>query len=322
VLKKIILITSVFLMLAIPASSNADINFTVEVVVPIGTYTNSSVNLSANQTTFINASEANTTLELFSSQNASGTINVILTSTPLDIPSLSVPSLDKYLKIEATESITNNLTSVLIRLYYTDEEVSASGIEEGFLSFYWWNQSSSVWEKLTPAMEWVYGAGVDTIENYVWANVTHFSDYCVGGFRMPPTIEINREMPSIVKTNKKFKVELYLNNQADFELFNLSIKEKIPEGYRLRKEQRIIPEPEYIGDENGSIAIYWRINKLASHTNLSLEYSLSAPKSTGNYTFKADAFGFDASGNKYAAVNIKKQEVKRPPLWESMKFWG
>lgn len=315
--KRLFITTAVFLVFASPAIA-ADINISVEVVVPIGNYTNASVNLSASQTTFINASEASTTIELASSQNASGGINLILTSTPLDIPSLSVPSLDKYLRIEASDTITDNLSYVLIRLYYTDEEVSASGIEEGTLGFYWWNTTSSTWEKLTPAMDWVYGAGVDTMENYVWANVTHFSDYSAGGLRMAPSMEITRVLPLSVKTHQKLDMNLYLNNLADFEFFNISLKEKIPEDYQLRNEIRISPTPLFIRNESGFIIIFWKIDRLARHANLSLNYSISAPDSAGNYTFRADAFGFDAFNNKYATVNVTVQEVKKPPLWKSV----
>lgn len=320
--KRLFITTAIFLVFASPAIA-ADINISVEVVVPIGNYTNSSVNLSANQTTIIDASEASTTLELVSSQNASGTINLILTSTPIDIPSLSVPSLNKYLKIEASESITNNLSYVIIKLYYTDEEVSASGIEEGSLGFYWWNNTSNIWEKLTTDMNWVYGTGVDTIENYVWVNATHFSDYGVAGLRMPPSMEITRDMPAIIKANQKFNVNLLLSNLADFELFNISIKEKIPQGYRLRDGKKISPSPVYVGDENGSTVIYWVVERLADHDNRSLLYSVFSPKLAGNYTFRAETFGFDDFNNKYAATNATKQEVKKPPLWKSvLEFFG
>lgn len=317
-LKRFFITTAVFLVLASPAIAGANINISVEVVVPIGNYTNSSVNLPANQTTFINASEANTTLELASSQNVSGAINVLLTSTPVNIPSLSVLSLDKYLKIETSESITKNLTYVLIKIYYTDEEVTASGIEEDSLGFYWWNDTYSAWEKLSPAMGWVYGAGVDTVENYVWANVTHFSDYSAGGLRIPPSINLTRDMPSTIRTNQKFDTDLHTYNLADFELFNISIEEKIPSVYRLRENEKISPRPVYIRNESGYTVIYWNINRLANHTNISLRYSLSAPDSAGNYTFRADAFGFDVLNNKYAAANVTKQEVKKPPLWNSL----
>lgn len=320
---KIFLLITAFLMLASPVSASANININVEVVVPIGNYTNPALNLPANQTTLINVSGSNTTLELASSQNTSGSIRVIMTSTPLDIPSLNVSALNKYLRIEASESITDNLSYVIIKLYYTDEEVSASGIEEGSLGFYWWNQTTSAWEKLSPAMDWVNGAGVDTMENYVWANVTHFSDYSVGGLRMPPSIELMRDMPLTVKTNQKFNPTLLLRNLADFELLNISIKEKIPVGYHLRNGDKISPVPMYIRNESGSTVIYWKIDRLVDHTNLSLNYPLSAPDSAGNYNFRAEAFGFDAFNNKYAAANATKQEVKKPPFWKSLlEFFG
>ncbi|MCZ7383109.1 MAG: hypothetical protein O8C64_16250 [Candidatus Methanoperedens sp.] len=320
--KSLFIATAIFLVFASPAIA-ADINISVEVVVPIGNYTNSSVNLSANQKTFINASEAGTTIELASSQNTSGAINLILTSTPLDIQLLSVPSLDKYLRIESSGSIKNNLTYVLIRLYYTDEEVNASGIEEGSLGFYWWNQNSSAWEKLSTSMKWVNSAGVDTIENYVWANVTHFSDYSVGGIRMPPSIKLIRNMPVMVRANLKFEMEQDLRNLADFAIYNISIKEKIPHGYNLRDSEKMSPRPTYIGEENGFTVIYWQVDRLPAHKSRSLTYSLFAPKSAGNYTFMADVFGFDAFNNKYAASNVTKQEVKKPPLWKSLlDFFG
>ena len=45
-----------------------------------------------------------------------------------------------------------------------------------------YNESSGSWVKLvTNSPSWVYGSGVDTANNYVWANVSHFSDYAVGG---------------------------------------------------------------------------------------------------------------------------------------------
>ncbi len=322
-LERSFLIIAAFLMFATPVSGSGNINITVEVVVPVGNYTNNSVNLSADQTTLINAPTANTTLAITSSQNTSGSINLVLTSTPLDVPSLSVPSIDKYLHIEASKTLTDNLTYVLIKLYYTHEEVNAPGIEEGSLGFYWWNRTSSAWEKLNPAMDWVYGAGVDTIENYVWANVTHFSDYSIGGLREPPAIEINRDMPFTVKTGQKFDMELNLRNLADFRLFNISVKEKIPEGYRLREDEKISPRPIYIKNENNQTVIYWNIDRFASHSNLSIKYSLSAPNSPGNYTFGAEAFGFDALNNKYAAFNAAKQGVKQSPLWDSiLEFLG
>jgi len=84
------------------------------------------------------------------------------------------------------------LSSVLIKIQYTDNEVEAAGLEEESLSLYHYNPSGE-WEKLTGSMDWVHSTGVDTVRNYVWANVTHFSDYAVGG-------EQDQEPPEILDT--------------------------------------------------------------------------------------------------------------------------
>jgi hypothetical protein len=57
---------------------------------------------------------------------------------------------------------------------------------------------------------------------------------------------------------------------------------------------KIIPKPSYVGNENGATVIYWNISRMANYTNLSIKYSLSAPISAGNYTFRADASCFDS----------------------------
>ncbi len=131
-------------------------------------------------------------------------------------------------------------------------------------------------------------------------------------------VDITRDLPSPVKTNQPFDVNLHFYYLVDLELFNISIKETIPAGYKIKKEKKIFPEPAYIADEDGATVIYWNIDVLANHTNLSMGYSLSAPKSAGNYTFSADAFGYDAFNNEYAAVNSTTQEVKKQSIWKKL----
>lgn len=319
---KIIFLITVFLLLICQTVNAADINVTVQVIVPIG---NSSdfVNISTNQTTILNASGSNTTLELTTSENASGTIDILLTSIPIDIPSLGVPSLNKYLKIDADEQITNNLDYVLIKLFYSDDEISASGLEEGSLNLFWWNQTTSSWEKLASSMDWVYDAGVDTVNNYVWANVTHFSDYGVGGRSIPQFLFLQRDMPDLVKTNEKFETVLHLENHADFELNNISIKEKIPSGYLIKIKPQFLPEPVFVGAESDYTEIHWKIDRLSGHSNFTIKYTIFAPKSGENYTFKADTYGFDNLNNKYATYNTTTQQVVSSPIWKSiLNFFG
>jgi len=123
-------------------------------------------------------------------ENATITVSSSTNSQVND--TLSVPALGKYIKIEVSESLEAVLSSVLITIQYTDNEVEAAGLEEESLSLYHYNPSGE-WEKLTSNMDWVHSTGVDTVKNYVWANVTHFSDYAVGG-------EQDQEPPEILDT--------------------------------------------------------------------------------------------------------------------------
>ena len=100
-----------------------------------------------------------------------------------------MPGLDRYLEINVSSSLEDNLDSCLIKMYYTDEEVNASGLNESTISFYWYNDTD--WEKLnSTTMDWVFGTGVETIPNYVWANVSHFSIYTLGGGSLSTDIDL------------------------------------------------------------------------------------------------------------------------------------
>lgn len=175
-----ILIPVILFMFVTLITAGSDVNVTAKIVKPIGNYTTPTLNFSANQPKTTNDS-ADTTLVIATLQDVSGRIYLNLTPEPADfIDNLTtVTPLGKYLKIEAEASITN-LTYVVIKINYTYEEVAAAGIEESSLGLYWWNENST-WEKLTPDMNWVYDTGVNTTENYVWANVSHFSYYGIGG---------------------------------------------------------------------------------------------------------------------------------------------
>ena len=93
----------------------------------------------------------------------------------------------KYVSVdvEANEGVVERYA---FRVYYTDEEIR--DIDEDTLSIYYWNGSS--WIRVTdyigeriPNGPFVYDAGVNTEENYVWAVVDHFSVYAIGGVPVP-----------------------------------------------------------------------------------------------------------------------------------------
>ncbi len=156
-------------------------------------YVNQSVNTTANNATEIDAlNEVNMTLELVTSNDTtSGTINMTMSS---DVPpginrSFASTPLGKYIEVNASGSIKNNLTWIKLKFYYTEAELAASGLDENSLKISWYNESAVPprWENLAKGSpSWVNDAGVNTanINNYsgyVWANISHFSTFALVG---------------------------------------------------------------------------------------------------------------------------------------------
>ncbi|KAF5421542.1 MAG: S-layer protein, partial [Candidatus Methanocomedens sp.] len=152
---------------------------------------NTEITTNAGNSTFINASGTNITLELFTNDNITGSINI--TRSIVNITDeLDVPGPGIYIRINASTNFSNNnysnLSWALIKVNYTDEDVSNNSLEESTLRLYWYNKSSGHWIRLeTNSPTWVYGSDVDIDKNYVWANVSRFSDYALGGaLETPP----------------------------------------------------------------------------------------------------------------------------------------
>jgi len=69
-----------------------------------------------------------------------------------------------------------------LNVSYTDANVSDSGVEEDSLLLYRWNGSASAWEFANATGQ---PNGVNTAENYVYANVTSFSQIAPFGNPTP-----------------------------------------------------------------------------------------------------------------------------------------
>ena len=141
------------------------------------------ITTNAGNSTFINAPGTNVTLELFTNDNVTGSINIIRSIVNIT-DELEVPDPGIYIRINASTNFSNdnysNLSWALIKVNYTAEDVTNNKLDESSLRLYWYGSGN--WIKLeTNSPTWVYGSGVDTVNNYVWAKVSHFSDYAVGG---------------------------------------------------------------------------------------------------------------------------------------------
>jgi len=114
--------------------------------------------------TLVLSSGTTTTIAVFpESPNASGTTASLTALKGLDI------------QVDSTTS--GALTWALIKIFYDEAELTAADIDESTLKIYFYNVSLGDWQ-LEPVQD------VDEANNYVWANVTHFSLF--GAFGTAP----------------------------------------------------------------------------------------------------------------------------------------
>jgi hypothetical protein len=98
-------------------------------------------------------------------------------------------AIKRYLNATPSDNLnatSGNVSWTIIRMYYTDADVS--DLVESSLSLYWYNVTGGNWVKLTTGLNltasggpYVYEVGVDTANNYVWANLSHLSVYAISG---------------------------------------------------------------------------------------------------------------------------------------------
>jgi hypothetical protein len=142
---------------------------------------------SQNDTVVVNISAVSTVIEMkLNDTLENGSLNVTYSTSSQVNSTLSVPELGRFVRIEASQDVRDALESIMIKVYYTDEELEDANLNESSLGIYWFNISDSSWVRLTTNISWVYGTGVNAQANYVWANVSHFSDYSVGGNNVCP----------------------------------------------------------------------------------------------------------------------------------------
>ena len=102
------------------------------------------------------------------------TVNGSIAVTKTDESDIPI-ELDKkaiwFIKIDATESITINVTNMTIKIYYTAEDIK--GIDESSLAIYYYNRTA--WDKLdsTP--------GEDASGKYITATIGHLSEFGLMG---------------------------------------------------------------------------------------------------------------------------------------------
>ncbi|MBI3412664.1 MAG: hypothetical protein HY051_01110 [Candidatus Aenigmarchaeota archaeon] len=145
-------------------------NITSVANVQIGNYTNTSINITENVRTLIVANTSTNTIiniEISLNSTQEGALATAEFSSVENQTISGQAKLGKFISITASPNITNNLKWYLLNISYTDGEVSAAGVTESGLRIWFYNTTTAAWQQES--------GNVDTTNNYVYANVSHFS---------------------------------------------------------------------------------------------------------------------------------------------------
>jgi hypothetical protein len=140
---------------------------------PLSVTTNGTANVTSNETKttlFINVTENMTNVS----------ISIASYENDTKIANLSIPNLGRYVSIESNTELEESISSIILRVYYTHDELSAKNISEDDLAIYWFDVNQSRWVEVDwHTMSWVHATGIDKVQDYLWANVDHFSEYTI-----------------------------------------------------------------------------------------------------------------------------------------------
>jgi len=154
------------------------------------------VDLTSGKTEIVTIEGTNVTLGLFSTTDLLDERIEIQETT--DHASLDIDPLGpaRYVNIRVSENISNALKSALIRVFYS-EDMMPGTINEASLRLFYWNDTNRGWEPIAVC-------GINTKENYVEAEVSHFSIYGIGEFNFPPVANAGKPQQTGIGEDLRF----------------------------------------------------------------------------------------------------------------------
>lgn len=170
---------AILLLLSVPFVLADSSVMIVKVRYPESSYENPNLYLVANETMMIDAeNETQVLLSITTSANISNAfiqIGYFSNNTEGPVPD-NVTSLNKFITLQASTNLKENMDNAIVRMYYTDADLVNAGIaSERNLGIYYWN-STKGWVTCTEAGHCVtYGRNTDA--NYLWVQLTSFSTY-------------------------------------------------------------------------------------------------------------------------------------------------
>ena len=117
---------------------------------------------------------------LYAYSNLSGGLSVIFYDESPVVDGSSFKDFGKWVDVGLSEDA--NISWWMLKIYYSEDELVESRLNESGLVIRYYNESDGEWEVFEGAV-----GGVNETGNYVWANVSHFSLFGVFG-----------EFPSVV----------------------------------------------------------------------------------------------------------------------------
>ncbi len=145
-------------------------NIAASTNIQTGTFTNTSVNITADTPVMIIVNTSISTITNISivlNSTQQGGISVAEFSSVQNQTVAGQTKL-KFIDIKVSPNITNAIRWYWLNISYTDAQVSAAGVAESNFRIWFYNTTTSGWQQEGDS-------GVETDLNYVWANVSHFS---------------------------------------------------------------------------------------------------------------------------------------------------
>ena len=138
-------------------------------------FLSNSVNLEYNEITTVESSDLNIDLDINSTFTRTTSVYMTKSNSTSITASTGIPELGIFITIDAPE-LEDSMNYAIIKVRYTDEEVTAKNIDETTLRLWYYNEDTELWEKYDGE-----NGGVDTTNDYIWAKTTHFSTWGVYG---------------------------------------------------------------------------------------------------------------------------------------------
>ena len=133
-------------------------------------------NFTANIPVTISVEGINTTIKITTNVNISNSSISVISHSSSQV-NKNLRGIEKYRGLSYEGLRDKEIDSIIIAVGYSQEDVDTHGINESSPGLYWFNESSDDWLKINNTWNWVNDNGIDTEDNYVWANLTHFSYY-------------------------------------------------------------------------------------------------------------------------------------------------